>query len=145
MTHRLLIVVLLALSSACTTTRVVRLDTGQGEPLVHRPREDEAGPVEMEEDEFTQSLAEQARKVRPSIPPEQAARELFGVPERSGWYGFNPRQGLVSQSEQPPASVMAQPDVELTHDYLRWCERKGTPGDCLKLLVNSPIRRRESG
>jgi hypothetical protein len=30
------------------------------------------------------------------------------------------------------------PEAELTRDYLRWCERTGRPGDCLRLLTESP-------
>jgi hypothetical protein len=37
MVSRLAIVALLALLPACSTTRIVRLDTGQGAPLEHRP------------------------------------------------------------------------------------------------------------
>ncbi len=36
--------------------------------------------------------------------------------------------------EEPTAA-----EVELTRDYLRWCERTGRPGDCLRLLAESPF------
>ena len=57
---RLVVAVLsLALSAACSTTHVVRLDTGQGEPLIHTPRTDEAEPVELGKEEFTKAIAKE--------------------------------------------------------------------------------------
>ncbi len=43
---------------------------------------------------------------------------------------------------KPGWTVEAQPpavEVELTRDYLRWCERTGRSGDCLRLLTESPF------
>jgi len=73
-------VMLLALLTACGTTRVVRLETGQGEPLLHLPHTDEAPLVKLAEQEFTQGIGKEARHRRPPANPERAARQLFDVP-----------------------------------------------------------------
>jgi hypothetical protein len=139
MTSRLAVAALLALLSACGTTHVVRLDTGQGQPILHSPQTDEAELVELEEEEFLQAVAKQARQVRPPANPETDARERFGVPPRSGWYGYTQRRGVVPLNEQPSASEWAQIDALVTHEYLRFCEASGKPGDCRKVLMNSPV------
>jgi hypothetical protein len=79
---------LLALLSACGSTRLVRLDMGQGQPLIHIPRTGETRPVELEEAEFTKAMTKEVRRRRPPANPETAARELLDVPPRSGWYGY---------------------------------------------------------
>jgi hypothetical protein len=88
--RRLAVAVLfLALSTTCSTTRGsttpgVRLDMGQGQPLIHISRTGESKPVELEEEEFVKAIAKEARRMRLSFNPEKAARELFKVPPRSG-------------------------------------------------------------
>jgi len=140
MTARLTgVALLLVLSTACSTTRVVRLDTDQGEPFVHVPRTDDAELVNIEEEEFTQGIAKEVRGRRLPANPEKAARESFEVPPRSGWYGYNDLQGVVPLEGQPPASQWAEADVRLTQQYLRFCEAIGQPGDCRKVLMNSPV------
>lgn len=133
------VVLLLALSTACSTTRVVRLDTGQGQPLIHIPRADETGPVELEEEDFREAMSKEARQKRPSLNPEKTARELFDVPPRSGWYGYTQREGLVALDGHSQASQWDQVDAHVTQEYLRFCEAIGTPGDCRKVLMNRPI------
>jgi len=138
--HRLIIAVLsLALSTACSTTRVVRLETGQGEPSIHIPRTDEAEPVELEKEEFTKAIAKEVQQKRPLVNPEKAARELFEVPPRSGWYRYTQREGVVPLEGQPPASQWAEVDARVTWEYLRFCEAIGKPGDCRKALMNNPV------
>jgi A nuclease family of the HNH/ENDO VII superfamily with conserved AHH len=140
MTARLIVaVLLLVLPTACSTTRVVRLDTGQGDPLVHSPRTDEAGLVEVEEEEFTHAISKETRLRKPPANPEKAARALFGVPPRSGWYGYTQREGVVPLDGQPPASQWAEVDARITQEYLRFCANQGRPGDCQKALMNSPV------
>ncbi len=128
-----------AVCTACSSTRGVRLDTGQGEPLIHVPRQDEARPVELGLEEFTQAVAKEVRRKRPSVNPENAARALFEVPPRSGWYRYSQREGLVPLDGQPPASEWAEVDARVTREYLRFCEALGEPGDCRKVLMNSPV------
>ncbi len=131
--------VLLWLTTGCTTARVVRLDTGQGAPIVLTPRIGAFEPVELEEDEFQEAVSELSRSVRPSANPQQAARRLLEVEARSGSYLFNPlTHGVTPVEGTPRGSEQLQADVELTHAYLRWCERTGRKGDCLRLLVECP-------
>ncbi|MDY7233003.1 hypothetical protein [Hyalangium rubrum] len=133
------VVLLLALSTACNSTRVVRLDTGQGVSVFHTPRTTETRPVDLGEEEFTQAIAREVRRKRPSANPEQTARELLEVPPRSGWYGYTRRQGVVPLDGQPLASQWAEMDRRVTQEYLRFCTALRTPGDCRKALMNSPV------
>ncbi|MCK8500887.1 AHH domain-containing protein [Myxococcus fulvus] len=137
--HRAAALLLLVWLTGCASGRVVRLETGRGPPVVFTPHSGEAEPVEMERREFKEAVARLARQMRPSANPQQAARNLLGVETRSGAYLFNPRtrqmtplEGTALASDMPPA------EVELTRAYLRWCERTGRKGDCLRLLVDSP-------
>jgi hypothetical protein len=107
----------LALSTACSTARVVRLDTGQGEPLIHIPRTDEAGPVELGKEEFRRAIATEARRMRPSDNPERAARALFEVPPRSGWYRYSQREGVVPLDEPLTAAQWAEVAAQVTQDW----------------------------
>ncbi|MFP2925811.1 hypothetical protein ACLESO_11450 [Pyxidicoccus sp. 3LG] len=87
--------------AGCSTTRMVRLDTGDGPPIVHMPFvEDDSGRVALDDDEFEEAVVELARDVRPFANPLREARALFGIPERGGvyWYeGRGPR--LIPQAE----------------------------------------------
>ncbi len=138
--HRAAALLLLAWVTGCASSgRVVRLETGREPPVVFTPHRDEAGPVELEQREFTAAVARLARDMRPPVHPQQAARHLFGVDARGGSYLFNPRtrqltplEGIALASDMPTA------EVELTQAYLRWCERTGRKGDCLRLLVEGP-------
>jgi len=130
---------LLAVVTGCASGRVVRLETGRGPPVVFTPDSGEAGPVEVERREFKEAVARLAQQMRPSANPQRDARNLLGVEPRSGAYLFNPRtrqmtplEGAALTSDMPP------PEVELTRAYLRWCERTGRKGDCLRLLEDRP-------
>jgi hypothetical protein len=76
MTARGGIWLVLALAVAgCSTTRAVRLDIGDGPPIVHTPFEEEGtGPVELDDDEFEETIAELSRDVRPFSNPLREAR-----------------------------------------------------------------------
>ena len=140
MAPRMAVVTLfLAMLSACGTARVVHVDAGQDPSIIHIPRTDEARPVELGAAEFTEALAKEARQGILPTNPEKAARELLEVPPRSGWYGYSQREGLVPLDRQPPASRWAQVDVRMTQEYLRFCSAIGTPGDCRRALMNSPV------
>ncbi len=93
MRARAVIWLVLALAvTGCSTTRLVRLDTGDGPLIVHTPfTEDGDGPVELVDDEFEETLVALARGVRPFANPLREARRLFGVPERSGVYLYEGR------------------------------------------------------
>ena len=97
------VVVLWVLLVGCgTSTRsVVRLDTGQGEPLVHTPRRG-VEPVALSEKEFRKAVAQQAPAVPGVERPLEHARRLFGVPERSGWYRYEGHEGGAGPAGEPP-------------------------------------------
>ncbi|ATB39676.1 hypothetical protein CYFUS_005121 [Cystobacter fuscus] len=132
--------VLLILLVGCgTASRVVRLDTGQTAPLVFTPRSG-ARPVALGNGEFEDAVSELARDARPPTRPQEAARRLFEVEARSGSYTYETPTRRITPLKPGEylegQSTMAE--VELTRDYLRWCERTGRPGDCLRLLTESP-------
>jgi len=139
--HRAVALLLLPLLTNCATARGVRLETDRGEVITFpAPRTDEAGPVELEEDEFKEALSEHARTRRPPAHPQEATRRLFEMDVRGGTYLIDARTRRVTplgpgeHLEGEPSEV----DVELTRAYLRWCERTGRKGDCLRLLAEGP-------
>ncbi|WP_257455440.1 hypothetical protein [Archangium lipolyticum] len=67
---------LVTLFGCASASHSVRLDTGQGKPLVHTPRSGQE-PVRLREDEFQRALTWLARDVRPSSQPLRHARELM--------------------------------------------------------------------
>jgi hypothetical protein len=141
MMPRWLMPLLLVLLAGCgSASRVVRLDTGREKPLVFTPRTGGAQPVELDADDFEEAVTELARGIRPSPRPQDAARRLFEVAARSGSYTFEPhsrRLTPLGSSEHLEGQATAA-EWELTHAYLRWCERTGRAGDCLGLLTESP-------
>jgi hypothetical protein len=139
---RVLLLLCVLLSGCSASTRsIVRLDTGQGEPLVHTPRRD-VEPVALSEKEFRKAVAQQARSVPVVERPLEHARRLFGVPERSGWYLYEGRgQRLMASEPESTRNLRLLPEEEeLKRCYLEWCARTWGPGDCLRLLVDKPLR-----
>lgn len=68
---------LLVLLSGCgSAARVVRLDTGQREPLVYTPRSD-AEPVELGGEEFEEAVRMLGRDAPVSTRPREDALRLF--------------------------------------------------------------------
>ncbi|WP_163781667.1 AHH domain-containing protein [Myxococcus vastator] len=134
---------LLLIGPACSTVRVVRLDTGTAAPIVYTPRGVEgASSVELDNEAFEATVVSLAREVEPSLHPLRDARRRFGVPDRSGVYAYERRsQRLIPMEERAdgPRLLMAYADEELTRDYGRWCARKRQPGDCLRLLDEGPL------
>ncbi|PTL75476.1 hypothetical protein [Vitiosangium sp. GDMCC 1.1324] len=62
-------IVLLALLSACASQRVVRLDTGQGEPLEYRPPSNKS--VKVDEEAFEEALTQLVLEVPLTLRPSQ--------------------------------------------------------------------------
>src|SRR4051812_28342052 len=127
--------------AACGGARqVVRLETGDGAPHVHVPRDADAAPIAMDEDDFQEAVAELARAVRPPSRPQEAARRLFEMDARAGTYAYEPRSRRITPMDRSEALEAEFPEgeVALTRAYLAWCERTGRKGDCLRLLVESP-------
>ncbi len=138
--RRWAVVLLFVSLVGCTPRKVVRLDTGQGEPSVHVPRRD-VEPVEVSREQFKQAVAKHAPSVPAVERPLEYAGRLFGVPERSGWYRYEGRSQRLMAAEpgsQPNLRLLPE-DEELKRCYLRWCEQRWGGGDCLRLLVDKPF------
>ncbi|MCY1041511.1 hypothetical protein OV208_09310 [Corallococcus sp. bb12-1] len=130
---------LLLLLAGCSATRAVHLDTGHGAPIVFTPRS-RAMPVELDKDDFVAALTALGRTVRTSTRPQEAARQMLEVEQRSGDYILEPHLRRITPLG-PGEHLEGEPPgthVELTRAYLRWCERTARPGDCLRLLVEGP-------
>jgi hypothetical protein len=138
---RVVALLLVSLVTGCVSARVVRLETGRGEPIVFAVRTGEFAPVELEQEEFQEALSGSARSVRPPSNPQQAARQLFEAEARGGSYLFNPRTRRVTPLDG--TALIPETDAELKRAYLHWCERTGRPGDCLRLLVQGSTLERE--
>jgi hypothetical protein len=93
----------------------------------------------LEEEEFVRALAREVRRKSAVSDPETAARHLFDVPPRSGWYRYSHREGVVPLDKPfaalPPSEVAAR----VTREYMRFCEAIGRPGDCRRVLTQSPV------
>jgi hypothetical protein len=133
---------LLLLIGCGTSTRAIRLDTGLGVPRVYVPPA-KAEPVELDDEEFETAVQVLGRDVFVSMSPREAAHRLFmdalrpsAEPHYRARLGLvsveEPRQGRLLVSERPDT------DAELADAYERWCNRKGTPKDCLRLLEDAP-------
>ncbi|MDC0710277.1 restriction endonuclease fold toxin 5 domain-containing protein [Stigmatella sp. ncwal1] len=140
--QRAAVVLLFVFLSGCgTATRsVVRLDTGQGDPLVHTPRRD-VEPTAVNEKEFKKAVAQQAPSVPDVERPLEYAGRLFRLPERSGWYRYEGRsQRLMASAPGSTGNLRLLPqEEELKRRYLRWCEQGWGGGDCLRLLMDKPF------
>lgn len=133
-------VVLVLLVGCGTSSRVVRLETGPAQPIVFTARSS-ARTVELEAGEFKDAMTKMSREVSPSPQPQEAARRLFEVPVRSESYTYEPRghRLLPLGSSEDLLDGSTPAEVELTRAYLHWCESRGRPVDCLRLLRESPI------
>ncbi|RYZ35870.1 MAG: hypothetical protein EOO71_33910 [Myxococcaceae bacterium] len=128
----------LLLTGCGSTTRVVRLDTGRGTPIVITPRGGGA-PVKIDADDFEEAVEALAHAIRPATRPQEAARRLFEVEPRSGSYLYEPHRRRITPLGPGEHLEGGSPaaEVELTRAYLRWCERTARKGDCLHLLTES--------
>ncbi|MFP2928203.1 hypothetical protein ACLESO_23995 [Pyxidicoccus sp. 3LG] len=104
---------LMLLLAGCASSRVVRLDTGQGAPQEYVPPTSDRS-VEVDEDDFEEALGRLALEVPLSLRPAEA-----------GW--------LVRASTHGSAMDGALRSA-LRGDYGRWCHAHEGPGDCLSLL-----------
>jgi len=126
----------LVLLVGCGTIRAVHLDTGQGEPLAHTPRAGQE-PVRLREDAFRHSLAELARDVKPTARPVRHARQvMFEAWQEEVYLEWTGRRLEVVSPETRGPRLLPEQDM-LTRGYGRWCERRGTPGDCFSLLKDT--------
>ncbi|NNC05703.1 AHH domain-containing protein [Corallococcus exiguus] len=136
---------LLVLLTGCASGRFVRLDTGHGDPVVVTPQVEEEAPLEdaeLKADEFEEAVSSLAREVRPFAHPLRDARTLFGMPERSGVFGYEARTHRIrplGEAEARELHLLDDASAELTRAYGRWCERKKQGRDCLSLLEEGPL------
>ncbi|MFP2925014.1 AHH domain-containing protein [Pyxidicoccus sp. 3LG] len=137
--------VMLQVVVGCSTTRVVRLDTGD-ESFVVTPSEEDGAELEeaeIDDEEFEAAVVELARDVRPFQNPMREARALFGVPSRSGVYRYEHRTRRLlphgPEDADGPHLLEFYADEALTRAYGQWCSRKQQPGDCLRLLDEGPL------
>jgi hypothetical protein len=134
---------LVPLAGCGTAAHSVRLDTGQGKPLVVTARIGEQ-PVQLREGEFKASLAELARDVRPASNPLQHARRLMsGSPWHQEVYLKWTGRRLEVDAEAQAVPRAAREGLEMTGAYGRWCERQGRPWDCLLLLKEGSVLNAE--
>ncbi|WP_426746264.1 AHH domain-containing protein [Myxococcus faecalis] len=131
------VVLLVLTATGCATSRVVRLDTGEGQPIVYTPRAD-AEPVELDEDEFAEAVQKLARTAPLSSRPREAALRLFNLGQPRAFSPVRGRMGLVSVEDPQRGRLLVteEPDAEteLASAYGRWCQRQKQPRDCLHLL-----------
>lgn len=143
MRPRLLIPSLLLLLVGCgMSSRAVRLETGQGQPIVFTPRTS-IEPVELDGEEFEQAIQRLARGAPAFMHPREAALRLFKDSLRPhAWSRLRGRLGAVSVKDPLRGSLLVpeepEEDSELASAYGRWCKRKGPSGDCLRLLEYGP-------
>ncbi|ADO72035.1 conserved uncharacterized protein [Stigmatella aurantiaca DW4/3-1] len=135
-----LLLLFAALVGCSHPIKVVRLDTGQGEPRVHVPHR-VVEPVELSEKRFKEAVAQYAPSVPAVEHPLKYAGRLFGVPERSGWFWYEEKSQrlMVSKSGSNRNLRLLPEDEELRRRYLLWCEQMWEGGDCLRLLVDKPL------
>ncbi|WP_163786574.1 AHH domain-containing protein [Myxococcus vastator] len=138
---------LMALAGCSSATSAVRLDTGRGNPLTFTPSSGDARPVELDEDDFQETVAKLGRDVPRSAQPRSDARRRFWSPVNDAYAGARGRVGLVSVGSRqysdntllPPTEAWRpEADSELTRAYGRWCERTQRARDCLHLLEDGP-------
>jgi hypothetical protein len=131
------VVLLVLVGTGCATSRVVRLDTDEGQPIVYTPRAD-AEPVELDEDEFAEAVQKLARTTPLFSRPRDAALRLFNLGHPRASSPVRGRLGLVSVEDPQRGRLLVteEPDAEteLASAYGRWCQRQKQPRDCLHLL-----------
>jgi hypothetical protein len=139
MRHGWWVFLLLLLSGCSGVKRTVRLETGRGDSITVLPPSG-AAPVDVTTEDFQEAVAALARTMRPSALPQETARRLWEVPSRSGSYLYEPRSRRITPLAPGESleGAASDSDAELTRAYLRWCERTGRAGDCLRLLEEGP-------
>ncbi|WP_147444627.1 hypothetical protein [Corallococcus sp. CA053C] len=101
------------LLAGCSTTRVVRLDTGQGRPVVYTPPSN-VKPVPVDEDAFHAVMSQLVLGLHFNLRSEAPPRSRFQL---ASWEG---------EDDAPPNTS--------GRDYRAWCERQDSPRECLTLL-----------
>ncbi|WP_225412244.1 AHH domain-containing protein [Stigmatella hybrida] len=132
------VVLLVLVGTGCATSRVVRLDTGEGRHIVYTPRTDEE-PVRLEAGEFQAAVQKLVRTAPLSSRPREAALRLFNLGSSPTSSHVRGRLGLVSVEDPQRGRLLVaeEPDAEtkLASAYGRWCQRQKKSQDCLHLLA----------
>ena len=111
-------VVLIALLVGCgSSSRTVRLDTGRTDTFVFTPRTG-AEPVELDDDEFNESVAKLARDARLPTRPQEAARRLFEVDASSGSFTYETRHHRITALGAGEHLEVSTEEEALTRAYL---------------------------
>ena len=113
MVTRSLVWALVLCLMGCSSTRVVRLETGGGERLEYAPPSWDAS-VEVDADDFEEALTRLALEVPLTLRPAQ-----------TGWL-----VRAASWGQQVDATWQQV----LRRDYGRWCQEREGGGDCRSLL-----------
>jgi hypothetical protein len=139
--------VLLMLLTACSgAPRVMRTSEDDGEVgasaaryrlSVFSPRTVSGEPVEVDEDDFTETVARLAREARPVAQPQAEARRLFAETREAQARG----ERVIRLAPVDVSAAASQAEAELTREYLGWCQRTQGGGDCLRLLADGPTVR----
>jgi hypothetical protein len=130
-TAALLLVVLLGCSGP---QRFIRLETGEGQALLHLPRTAEVQPVVVGREEFQDSLQQLAREVRLIGSPRATVWRMFQLDALSGDYLYllQERKIVPLGSGTPLEGTLTREEEQLTRDYTGWCGRAyRAEGDCL--------------
>jgi hypothetical protein len=140
--------VLLTLLTACSggprvtrasseEDREVRAGAARYEVSVFSPRTVPGEPVEVDEDDFTETVARLAREAQPVAQPQSEARRLFAETREAQARV----EHVIRLAPVDVSATASRAEAELTREYLRWCQRTQGGGDCLRLLVDGPTVR----
>jgi hypothetical protein len=127
---------ILAVLIGCSTTSPgVRVESAAGgQTLVHIPRTATAEPVQVTQEEVTQTIRRLAREVRLSGTPRETVEKLFHLDDLSGDYLYLRREQKLVPLE-PGTSLegaLTQEEQQLASRYKVWCRsHHGFEGDCL--------------
>ncbi|KFE66801.1 hypothetical protein [Hyalangium minutum] len=140
LSHRLGPLALALLVGCSSSTRILRLEAEQPEPIVHIAPGDRA-PVRVDSAAFLEAFSTHALQVQPAPQPLQQAQRLWLLPSRSAPYATaRSRLGLVSvntQEDMPRGHLLPETSAaegSISRDYGLWCESRSLPLDCLQLL-----------
>ncbi len=127
--------ILLAVLLGCSSTqRVVRLETREGETIVHIPLTAEVEPVRLSPEEVSESLKRLAVEVRLLTTPRETVRRMFQLDALSGDYLYllRDRKLVPTGGGTPLDGALTKEEEKLTRDYKGWCQRAYRfDGDCL--------------
>ncbi|MET0400773.1 MAG: hypothetical protein ABW123_00165, partial [Cystobacter sp.] len=100
------------LVTGCVSRPVVRLDTGQGRPIIYSPPSSEPPPVEIRQEEFLEALTELALHMRMTVSlPSREGRVVLTTWDPSGGAA---KDRLVLPRNAPPPETLARMRLALS-------------------------------